>query len=159
MLRSLRPRSVSEGTSKNVLGVVFDRCPFGRVPMTRTWFGDGLSSRGDVAQWYRVSPPFPCGSAFQRVGRQLRFTKLLGTRMAGNSASPCCSTSGLVDNSALPTCSIDGLVGNSASSTCSADELVGNSASLICSAGALIGRLWEAFWAALPSRSIGGVVS
>jgi hypothetical protein len=64
MVRSLRPGPISEGTSEDILGVVFDRRPFDRVPKTRTWFGDGLSCRADVAQWYRVSPPFPCGSAF-----------------------------------------------------------------------------------------------
>jgi hypothetical protein len=60
MLRSLWPGLTGPtdqwGTSENVLGVVFDRGPFGTVPMTRTWFGGDLSCRSDVAQWYWVSP-------------------------------------------------------------------------------------------------------
>jgi hypothetical protein len=59
------------GTSENVLMVVFDRGPFGSVPMTRTWFGDSLPCRADIAHWYWVSAPFPCGSACQKVARQV----------------------------------------------------------------------------------------
>jgi hypothetical protein len=98
MLRSLRRGLTGPtgqwGTSENVLGVVFDRGPFGTVPMTRAWFGGDLSCCADVAQWYWVSPPalwvlLPEGwlaTPFHQVaqqsdGRQLRLGVLLDKRV------------------------------------------------------------------------------
>jgi hypothetical protein len=132
----------SAGTHlRNVLGVVRARGPFGTLPMTRTWFGDGLSCRADVAQWYWVSPPFPCGSACQRVGRQLHFTELLGIwvgrqlHLADLLDRPVGRQLRLADllDRRVDRASLGGLLGRLA-------ESLGRRA------GWLVGRLWETFW-------------